>query len=350
MKIYFDNIIYTLQKAGGISVVWTNLIKNVLLNKTPFSYTFLEYNNSTNNICRKNIYIPTEYIKKIRTKYLKILRYFNPTIESSDKFIFHSSYYRICKNKNAINITTVHDFTYEFFNKNYIKRKIHQYQKFNAIKKADIIVCISQNTKKDLLHFLPDIDDNKIKVIYNGVNEEFYYKGDKTYDNFVLFVGQRKGYKNFNTCIKPIADEGYTLYIVGGGKLTSKEKEKLENLKCNYKTFENISNEELNLLYNKAYCLVYPSLYEGFGLPVVEAQKAGCPVIAVNSSSIPEVIGDTRMLVEQATLKSITAKLKELKNPAFRDEIIKKGIETAKLFSWTKMTQEYIKLYTDCLK
>ena len=86
--------------------------------------------------------------------------------------VFHSSHYRIAKNPKAYNVTTVHDFTYELFSKG-LAQKVHSWQKFKAIRKADVIVSISENTKKDILRFLPDIDPDKIRVIYNGVSDDY---------------------------------------------------------------------------------------------------------------------------------------------------------------------------------
>ncbi|MDR2408048.1 MAG: glycosyltransferase family 1 protein, partial [Bacteroidales bacterium] len=136
MKIIFDNIIFSLQKAGGISVVWTELLKSII--SSGLEYKCLEYNSSQNNIFRNKIEIPSQNIILSNYSSTKIQRYFNPQIREiiDTPFIFHSSYYRYCTHKKAINFTTVHDFTYEYFSSG-IKKIIHCYQKHKAIKKSE---------------------------------------------------------------------------------------------------------------------------------------------------------------------------------------------------------------------
>ena len=105
---------------------------------------------------------------------LRYKRYLPVTCKNvNESFIFHSSYFRISSNPNAINITTVHDFTYEYFYHG-LHKWIHCWQKYYAIRKSKYVVCISENTKKDLLNFLPDVDEKKIHVIYNGVSDDYY--------------------------------------------------------------------------------------------------------------------------------------------------------------------------------
>ena len=204
MKIIYDNIIFSGQKTGGISVVWYELLKRIILD-ARFVCLFIEDSNCKNNIFRKKLSLNNVLIKK--GLLLKFKKYFNPKISLNNKFIFHSSYYRTSNNPNAINITTVHDFTYEYFSKG-LKRYIHTYQKNKAIKKSDFIICISENTKKDLLKFVNGVDEKKIRVIYNGVSENYFQLKNVNSNllpfdknSYVVFVGARNGYKNFNFAV-----------------------------------------------------------------------------------------------------------------------------------------------------
>ena len=164
LKIIYDNIIFSLQKAGGISVYWYELIKR-LQNKN--NVLFFEKNNE--NIFSKNLNIKTHIESRLP---IKILRYLPFLKNLPEKYIFHSSYYRVSLQKNVLNIVTVYDFTYEFFRRG-VAKTIHSLQKGFAINNADGIICISENTKKDLLKFYPNVDEEKVKVIYNGVVDEF---------------------------------------------------------------------------------------------------------------------------------------------------------------------------------
>lgn len=355
MRIIYDNIIYTLQRYGGISVVWSNLLQR-MLKREDCKITALEYEGAeNNNISRRTIHIPNDVLHLVKSKFLKITRYFDPSASVIDlcgresPFIFHSSYYRICKHKNAINVTTVHDFTYEYFERNPLARFIHCSQKHRAIRRSDHVVCISENTRNDLLKLMPDVNPAKVSVIYNGVDRRFHRQDNGQYDYFALFVGNRKSYKNFIAILKPLSKCDICLKIVGKS-LTKEEKKALTNSGIKYDYCGMVSGEELNNLYNRAFCLIYPSLYEGFGLPVIEAQMAGCPVIAYNASSIPEIIGDKRLLINQIDAETLKEKFSMLSNPTIREDIIVSGIRNAQRFTWKKMEDEYYHLYKHLLQ
>lgn len=307
------------------------------------SLSFIEYG-GVHNIARKDIAIPTDIIELHSRKFMNLKRYLNPKVNSSEPFIFHSSYFRTCNNPLAINITTVHDFTYELYVKNPIKRWIHCWQKHRAIRKADIVVCISENTKKDLFKFLPDVLHEKVHVIYNGVDDSFFQLNDNTTESYVLYVGNRDPYKNFDKTIQPVSELGLSLHIVGA-PLNKKEKRMLQKYNCSYIHHGHVSNEELNSLYNHALCLLYPSEYEGFGLPVIEAQKAGCPVIAFNGSSISEIIEDKTLLLQSTDKEEIKSKIQQIRDDCFRLKCINWGLKNAAHFSWNKMATDYIRIY-----
>ena len=355
MKILLDNIIFYLQKRGGISVVWKELITRLL--RDGYKCSFIEYG-KTENIMRNGISIEKNNIINKSSTFLKIKRYFSLTVSSKEKFIFHSSYYRTCRNKAAINITTVHDFTYEYFMKNRgLAYYIHIWQKYKAIRKSDYIICISENTKRDLLKFLPDINPDKICVIYNGVSED-YHKLNLINEellpfplhSYLLFVGERGHHKNFIKIAKVISETNYNLVIVGS-PLSKKELELFKEVDpLRIKVCTGISNEQLNVLYNGALVFVYPSIYEGFGIPVLEAQKAGCPVIAYKGSSIPEIIGDTPLLLETLNEKEIIQKIDLLHDEKLRAKIVEQGIVNSERFSWENTYKEVRNLYEQISK
>ncbi|WP_220797582.1 glycosyltransferase family 4 protein, partial [Paraclostridium bifermentans] len=282
--------------------------------------------------------------------------YLSLKIKIKPNSIFHSSYYRIANQRNVINIVTVHDFTYEYFISG-LAKKIHVLQKKNAIKKSDGIICVSENTKEDLIKFYPYIDENKIKVIYNGVSDDFYNIEDSENKNnnrysqqkFIMFVGDRSGYKNFDVAIKVVENmENYKLMIIGGKELSQYEIRLLKNsIGDRYEHLKGISNEELNILYNSAFCLLYPSSYEGFGIPVIEAMKSGCPVVAMKCSSIPEVAGNAGVLVENKNYDEFIEAVKKLENQPFRGNIIKAGFKQAQKFSWEKTYKDTVEFYKE---
>lgn len=344
MKIIFDNIIYSLQHSGGISSVWSNLITRIMSRQDEIQ--FLEYDNACDNIFRKDIRINDKQVIRKNSRYMMLKRYINPKINLNSNFIFHSSYFRTSSNPNAINITTVHDFIYEYYVKDPLKRFMHCHQKNEAIRHSDYIICISENTKKDLLYFLPDTDPKKIFVIYNGVSTDYYIsKKKKKTNNNIVFVGNRNGYKNFDKIIEPIVICEKELVIVGK-PLSQNEIKLIESYNCKYHYAGYLSNHNLNKLYQEAFCLIYPSEYEGFGLPVIEAQKAGCPVIALKRSSIPEIYGtDQHLLLNSTSTKDFVEKIKLLEKDNIRIASIESGIRNADKYSWDKAVEEYYKLY-----
>lgn len=348
--LFLDNIIFSLQKIGGISIVWYELIKYLLNNNIP-NLKFLEYENDLINSLRKSLTISSRQLIR-KNNFNKIFSQFvHPKINSDRPFIFHSSYFRTCKNPLAINITTVHDFIYEQRPMS-LKERIRTKLNYNAIRNSQAIICVSENTKKDLLKFVPEVKEEKIYVIHNGVSEVYRQLNLIPYPDLVdsiLFVGGRQSYKNFDLAIKIIKNTEFKLLICGA-PLTKKEKAILNTVIPNrYKNIIYPSNEELNNIYNSVFCLLYPSSYEGFGIPVLEAQRAGCPVIAMNSSSIPEIIGNKGLIFRKEESNFIFKYLENLKDSRFRKDIIESGLENSKNYSWEKMARQYMALYSKLL-
>lgn len=346
MHIIYDDIIYSLQKSGGGSVYWTELMKRIKDNVEHYVYEsavdnfFYEENNLPN-------------LHKLSSKLLFVKRYKNLKLSSLEEpFIFHSSLYRLCNNKYAINITTVHDFTYEYFRKD-LKSNFHKWQKKNAILHSNGVICISENTKKDLLKFYPQFN-GKLKVIYNGYStDKYYFKPDVQHTHNILFVGARFNYKRFDVVVLIVSElKDCRLIIIGGGDLNANEKSLLDSkLKGRYEKKGYISDEELCNLYNSAFFLLYPSEYEGFGIPIVEAQACGCPVVCQKKSSVPEVAGDSGVYIDSSDIDSALKTIRMLYNETYYSQIQQFGLSNVKRFSWDKCANEvesfYKELYTN---
>ena len=353
MNIVYDNIIFGIQRNGGISVVWRELLSRMQNHIQNIRYVDVAPHS---NYSRNMLDIPTAAILQ-RIRYPKLSRYLNVGLQVNQPFIFHSSYYRYCTNRNAINITTVHDFTYEFFIKG-LKKSVHSWQKFSAIRNSAAVVCISENTKRDLLKLMPDLDESKVRVIYNGVSEYFCQLHESAEEaqlpfpekSYVVFIGRRDNYKNFNLTVRGIASTSLNLLIIGN-QLSKLERREIEQYLPHqrYQCLSYIPDERLNQLYNHAAALVYPSAYEGFGLPVLEAQRAGCPVIALNASAIPEVIGHTPLLMQKNNETELVQRLNMLSDSSLMKRVIDNGLLNAQRFSWDNMTKQYLHLYEELL-
>lgn len=353
--IYLDNVIFDAQKSGGISVVWYELVSR-LMKEDGLKIKFKD-NRTLSNIFRSRLIINDEQYTIERDRLYPLSVFYPVYVKEKAPFIFHSSYYRYCSNNNAINITTVHDFTYEYYIKG-LSRWKHCWQKYKAIRHSDYIICISESTKKDLMKFLPDIDEKKIRVVYNGVSEDYFETSENLCSinipfekkSYLVFVGSRVNYKNFELAVRSIGKTSYSLLIVGA-KLSNDEQKLVNDClpQNRWHSAGFMSNHDLNIAYNNAAALVYPSKYEGFGIPVLEAQRAGCPVIAYNGSSIPEVIGDTPLLMNELSEEELLEKMKLLSDNRLIENVITKGLENSKRFSWDKMYHDYKNLYEEAI-
>lgn len=336
--IIIDGIIFSLQNSGGISVYYYELIRR--LKKHEEIVNCLIYNNENN-------YAKELAISKQVCRYRLTERFRKIECLGGINDIFHSSYYRLpTKSFTGKVITTVHDFTENLYPRG-LKSKVLNAQKKMAILKSDGIICISENTKKDMHKFVPESVGIPTCVIYNGVGDFSFKKDSSIFDAYVVFVGARGGYKNFEMCVSALQHlPDVELVVVGGGRFTDSELKLLnDKIPHRYKHAGFISENELEHFYQNALALVYPSYYEGFGIPVIEAMKSGCPVIASKSSSVQEIAADAAILIEDITAEKIQQNLIKLKDPAVRTKIIKLGLNNAERFSWDKMALETLDFY-----
>ncbi len=231
-------------------------------------------------------------------------------------------------------------------------------------KKIDKIISISNASKKDLLKLFPEIQKNKVQTIYLGINKP-NLKNEKISsivsellnDTYLLYVGgidYRKNIVHILDSFIELKKDFPKLKLVTVGKefnLTNN----LEKIGWNERLNKNtslkkdviwagyVNQTELRELYKNACVYVFPTKYEGFGLPILEAMEAGCPVVSYNNSSIPEVAGDAAILIDNG--KPMAPYIKKIiSDNAFRAEMIKKGLIQAKKFSWQKNCQETINL------
>lgn len=205
-------------------------------------------------------------------------------------------------------------------------------------KEIDKVITVSQSTKNDLLE-VSNLKPDKIEVIYEGVSENFKPASEKEILEF------KKKYH---------LPEKFILAIGGVGE--RKNLTRIKNATDDYNlvtTFKDltVSDEELPLLYSSAQVLVYATLYEGFGLPILEAMACGTPVITSNVSSMPEIGGNAAVLVYPANVEKIKKSIKEvLENKQLRKELISKGIKRAKEFTWEKAANETAQVYEELMK
>lgn len=341
--IIIDGIIFSLQKHGGISTYFTHLCR--ALNLAHLETEILLYDESA---LKKEFSTGVLYEKR----FLERFRSINIPSTYSNNCILHSSYYRSAVNNNVKNIITIYDFIYEKYESNYLKKNIHLLQKKQAVKKASAIICISESTKKDFLKYYPDYNPDLVFVTYLAHSSESVqfspdFNFEKKFENpYVLFVGMRSAHKNFNNCVNALKNVNVYLKIVGGGPLSELETKLLEaNVAGRYQHLTNVDNDSLNKLYGDAICLFYPSLYEGFGLPILEAQANGCAVITTNASSLPEVAEESAILLNTPNAQSLEEAVSTLLNEQTNKFYVEQGFININRFDWAKTAKETIEIY-----
>ncbi|MVT10618.1 glycosyltransferase family 4 protein [Chitinophaga tropicalis] len=359
MEIFLDNIVFTIQKAGGVSVYWYELLQGICRSGLPVS--FLNARLNPENIfeqrldyrqhhCIRESWIPSRYLRYMP------LRHTLP-----ETAVFHGGYLRVSPQKNVVNILTIHDLAHERgLAVNFPRGLANISQKRYGIKKADGIICISDSTRRELLHFYPRTDPRKVKVIYHGISDTFHpcHEGEEPlpllppgFGPYILYVGARNNYKNFAVALEAmrLLPSRYKLVAAGGGPWNKRDSLLIEQkLAGRYHIAERVSPSNLNLLYNYAWCLLYPTSYEGFGFPPGEAMKAGCPVVTANTTSMPEVTGNAGLLADEISAEAFAEKILLLENETYRQRCIQAGLAQAKLFTWDRSVQETICFYKDC--
>lgn len=232
-----------------------------------------------------------------------------------------------------------------------------------TLKFANKIIAVSENTKKDLISYF-GTPENKIKVIPNGVDKSFqlldYEDIDKVKNKyslrfpFILYVGTLEPRKNIPSLImafNKLKEKKITHRLVIAGKKGWKYKDIFKiisklNLQNDIIFTGYVSDEDLPGLYNAADLFVYPSIYEGFGLPPLEAMACGTPVITSNTSSLPEVVGNAGIMIDPLDIESFAESMyKVISNEDLKIKMRKKGLERAKLFSWEKCAKEVMDTY-----
>ncbi|MBE8539371.1 glycosyltransferase [Geoglobus acetivorans] len=269
--------------------------------------------------------------------------------------------------KKSKKILTVYDLTPLLFPETHRKSRVlmHKYIFPLILKSSDKIITDSYSTKSDLIKYFK-IPENKIKVIYLAADERFKpLKEDeinkirqkyKLKNPFILYVGTVEPRKNIQTLLKAyykLKKQGIKHKLVIAGKIGWKYKPIFEtidklDLKKDVIFTGYVPDEDLPALYNAADIFIYPSLYEGFGLPPLEAMACGTPVITSNTSSLPEVVGNAGIMVDPYDIDGLAKAMYEvLTNEGLKEEMRKKGLERAKMFNWRKTAEETLNVYEE---
>ncbi len=254
-------------------------------------------------------------------------------------------------------IVTIHDVCHLTYPLSRFKRLVSHFLLQKACQTSDQIVTVSAFSKSEILAHL-NVLQEKIHVIYPGVDrQQFSSQKKEQTPPFFLFVGNIKTHKNLSVLLKAfelLQPTNLHLIIVGKkeGLLSSDqtldEHLRQSPLKNQIKLLGEISSSELQTLYASASALIFPSLYEGFGLPPLEAMASGCPVIASNAASIPEVCQDAALYFSPRSPQELAEQMRRILSEAsLRQQLIQKGLALSAFFSWEKTAKKYCALFFD---
>ncbi len=266
--------------------------------------------------------------------------------------------------KSIKKIVTIHDLIFMKFPQYYswFDRKIHSWKFKKAAESADLVIAISEQTKRDIIQYLK-IPESKIRVVYQGCHKAFkekptheYFKATrekfKLPERFILNVGTIEERKNLLSIIRSLKDTDIPLVVVGKKQKTyfKKIERFLNKNKVKVQFLEKVTMDELAAIYRCADIFVYPSFYEGFGIPVIEALFSGTPVITSNLSCLPEAGGNDSVYVDPYNVDDLRSKIQFLwNNEAERMRRAKKGLEYAQNFTDGKIALDLMKVYSEVL-
>lgn len=267
--------------------------------------------------------------------------------------VYHTTYYEDpVRALRAKRVVTVHDMIHEIFPADFPGRDRTAEHKRIAVERADQIIAVSESTKRDLIRIL-HTPPEKIRVIYHGNSLRSSGGEDVPVTGpYVLFVGSRSIYKNFDRLIQAFArsermKRDFQLVCFGGPPFRSQDLQRVEELRLHGRVLQlSGSDATLATLYKHALFFVYPSLYEGFGLPILEAMYYGCPVLCSNNSSLPEVAGDAARLFNPEVVECITDAMEDIAyNSEKRLALAERGPKQEAKFSWDRCAQETAATY-----
>lgn len=360
MRILYDGEIYAMQSVGGINRYFANLVGKLpidflptLTTCHPCKITYPDHPNLKTFFYKRFGFWPG------RLSYWLEKHYFRSVASFNAFDIFHPTYYSLLTRQEVSQcrlpvVITVWDMIHEIFSEQIDPKGQLAEAKRKAILSAQAVICISENTKKDLLE-LYSLPQEKVTVTHlaSEINLSLSHGLEPVPPQpYYLYVGGRNGYKNFDSLLAAFAKAvsvrpEITLCVVGP-PFSEAEKKVIADLSLTERVehYGYSNDTHLAKLYRCSIAFVYPSLYEGFGIPPLEAMSCGTVAVTSNCSSIPEVVGDAGILFNPRSTSDLAdILLFLLDNPLERDRLIAKGHQRAKLFSWDKTVAQTIKVY-----
>ncbi len=373
MKIVFDGHIFASQKYGGVSryiFELTNALFCLGVDIDILSPLFVnEYlRNNRPTFLNGNFipYIPhTGFLRRFANTLLS-------NVELSKNYrhtdIIHETYYsRYGLNSSmSHHVLTVYDMIHEIYSEFFSRFDQTSFLKRRSIDRSSLILCISHSTKQDFFKFFPHYE-KRVEVVHPGFRPlgkpragqakvGMKMRDGRYFPSYILFVGQREGYKNFRNILRAFEKSKFlkknlNILCFGGGLPSKAENELVATLGLSRNIrYTSGSDDSLVEAYQNAIAFVYPSLYEGFGIPPLEAMSMDCPVICSQTSSIPEVVGEAGAYFDPNDVDDISQQIENIIcSTERREQLIRNGRKRYPIFSWRSCAEKTLSLYRSIL-
>jgi glycosyltransferase involved in cell wall biosynthesis len=367
LQIIVDGIIYSLQSTGGISRLFSEVLPRMCEIEETLQITLLTDRNVSSNLPRHQR-IEHKIIPPV-SRYLRPERLWRPiipyvrqyvrklSIGSARGKIWHTTYYTEPKEKGVPVVVSLYDMIFERFPDFFSGAATKHFNKIKrrCVMAADAVLCISETTRQDVINFY-GLNQNRAHVIHLACsnlfrkmeNQEIDYEMS-VYGPYFLYVGSRVHYKKFDLLLDALSkykQKGIGLLVVGP-PWSDEEIKRMDMLKIRdrVRLLSGIDDEMLCRLYNRAEAFIYPSLYEGFGIPLLEAMACGCPVIASRIPTTVEVAGDCPIYIEPDELDDMINAFDIVLSEGRNSDRVRDGFEQAKRYSWYKTAAKTLDAY-----
>ena len=359
MKILYDHQMFDAQVYGGISRYFANLITGIGKYNQMETQASILY--TRNHYLKENVK-PTfgNVLAKMMLSNSKRLRAWNKNYSkiciSRGQFdVFHPTYFHpyFLKFLRRPFVLTVHDMIYELFPEYFASNDLTAKYKRELVTAANHIIAISETTKRDLMRLM-NVPEEKITVVHHGYTQTSNTTNPSLIlpEKYLLFVGSRENYKNFHrfsiafSIVKQIFPE-IKIVCVGGGAFTDNEQRDFAKMGITSSLIQlDVNDKDLHWVYKKALAFIYPSLYEGFGLPILEAFEANCPVIASDTPCFREIAGNACMYFDpyntQAIAETIIAAISDVRESKL---LVANGEKRLGNFKMEKCLNETLDVY-----
>jgi glycosyltransferase involved in cell wall biosynthesis len=370
VRIIYSHDIFSFQAYGGISRYFVEIAKRIPTNEVRvqifaglhineylkglvgligLKLPALKNRGWTARVINASLYYMRKSINDVMQQAL---------ISIDHEMILHLTYYTRPPVKRKLKlVVTVYDMIPELFGQYFPHYGRAGHLKRLCCERADKIIAISNCTKKDLMNLF-GMNNERITVIYLGNPLENIPPAEErgvTQTPYVLYVGARRGYKNFDRLLQAFAQSSLLCkdfsLICFGDRFSPAEQRRLKDLGLGHKVHQIDGNDSLLLsYYKKARAFVFPSLYEGFGIPLLEAMGAGCPVLCSNRGPFPEIVGDAGIYFNPEDVNNMQSVVeKTLLDDTLLAEMVKRGYQRSSMFSWDRTASRTLALYRSLL-